>query len=661
MTRRVADIFDVNANNRSSWFRRWLSKPAGYISLAGLLLGGAALGDDAAWRASGSVDPAPDVLPPNLPISPLAPRPDEVVPPTVDTQPMWQARPSDSGLTWSTVRPTITQISSYAVESAPMPRLAATSRATPVTNAVRPVTSLVQVPVEQLLQLLSTSKASTPPPPAIVIPPTLSADSPSDVPKFIPPATDDPAPGSSFSKQLPPPKQMQPKRLPPIEPHDDKALSLTQPSSSQPSSQVWGVTTPSPTSLGPIQQLGHDTPPAMLPNKPGQFGSPNLTLTRDRQLLDLFQPRLGNDHERVLFPDGAASERRTLAQAEYLLWWVNAGAVPVLAATGRTLQSTGYLGQPGTEVLLGPGNFGSESRNGFRTRFGTSWETPFGERGLDMSCFVLGRQTSSILFDSSQYPTITRPFFAPNFNSEFAQLVAFPGLSTGALRIDNDSQLWGSDVNYRWLQCHTCDTRSEWFAGYRHLNLRESLQITEFIVAGPNAPDPVGTAIVVADQFITKNFFHGAQLGWSGGRTLGAISWDLRAALALGVTQQELNIRGDQIRQRPGERSELFTGGGLLAAGPNIGQFRQNRFSTVTEATFNLGYAITPVLRATLGYNVLYWSNVLRPGEQIDRVVDLTFVPNSLDVPRVTRRPLPLLSESGLWVHGLQFGLEARW
>jgi hypothetical protein len=52
---------------------------------------------------------------------------------------------------------------------------------------------------------------------------------------------------------------------------------------------------------------------------------------------------------------------------------------------------------------------------------------------------------------------------------------------------------------------------------------------------------------------------------------------------------------------------------------------------------------------------------VIRPGEQIDRVVDLSFVPNGPNVPQSTRRPLPLFKQSDLWAHGLQFGLEARW
>jgi hypothetical protein len=63
------------------------------------------------------------------------------------------------------------------------------------------------------------------------------------------------------------------------------------------------------------------------------------------------------------------------------------------------------------------------------------------------------------------------------------------------------------------------------------------------------------------------------------------------------------------------------------------------------------------------GYNFLYWNNVIRPGDQIDRTVDVTFVPNPpAGVPASGQnRPQPLFRQSDLWVNGIQFGAELRW
>src|SRR5439155_10872491 len=115
------------------------------------------------------------------------------------------------------------------------------------------------------------------------------------------------------------------------------------------------------------------------------------------------------------------------------------------------------------------------------------------------------------------------------------------------------------------------------------------------------------------------------------------------------------------LRARPGmTTADTFTGG-LLAVGPNLGRFTRDKFSVVPEASVKLGYWITPTVKASVGYNVLYWSNVIRPGDQIDRVVDLTFVPNGPAVPPSGQaRPQPLFKQSDLWAHGFQFGLEWR-
>ena len=463
----------------------------------------------------------------------------------------------------------------------------------------------------------------------------------------------EPAPpprANSTPNPLTPPRSLPPK------PSEPARVPVVPPSASGPG---WGE--------GPRLAVGGDLlepAPCPEPWHPGipvrhrTFGSPSLTLSRDYHVLDLFGLDLFAEPD-VVVGEGPAEDHSFL-QAEYLVWWMRAGTIPTLATTGRG-QSFGYLGQPGTDVLLGPGSFGETLRHGFRVRAGTFFDTCEPRWGIDGSFFFLGPRTTTAVLDSSAVPTIARPFFAPNFNQEFAELVAFPGLSTGTLRVEQESFLWGADVNLRSAICRTCSSRKEWFVGYRHLNLREDLSIAEFITAGPNAPDPAGTRIFVQDSFRTRNRFHGGQLGYAAGRSWGRVDVDVRASVALGVTHQELEIAGIQQRTRPGQTTQSFTGG-LLAVGPNRGEFDRNRFSVVPEATVNVGYVVTPTLRAYVGYNFLYWTNVLRPGEQIDRVVDLSVVPNAPPVPPSgLARPQPLFRDSDLWVQGIQFGLEFRW
>jgi hypothetical protein len=72
---------------------------------------------------------------------------------------------------------------------------------------------------------------------------------------------------------------------------------------------------------------------------------------------------------------------------------------------------------------------------------------------------------------------------------------------------------------------------------------------------------------------------------------------------------------------------------------------------------------VSPNLKVYAGYNFLYWSNVLRPGDQIDRTVDLTFVPNPPPgvPPSGQNRPTVPFTRSDFWAQGVQFGLEFRW
>src|SRR5205085_4276977 len=117
-----------------------------------------------------------------------------------------------------------------------------------------------------------------------------------------------------------------------------------------------------------------------------------------------------------------------------------------------------------------------------------------------------------------------------------------------------------------------------------------------------------------------QNTFHGGQLGGLVEQKWGRWSADVRGSVALGNTHQELNIQGTQLRLRPGMTTPDQFAGGLLAVGPNLGRFTRDRFSVVPEVSANVGYWFTPTWRAYVGYNLLYWTNVARPGEQIDRV-----------------------------------------
>jgi hypothetical protein len=404
-----------------------------------------------------------------------------------------------------------------------------------------------------------------------------------------------------------------------------------------------------------------------VPGKHGTFGSAGVRISKDypsvRDMMDHDSDWWGGFLIKTRDSDPATlATDRLQVQAEYLLWWVNSQRIPVLATTSLS-GGLGFLGQPGTTTLLGPGNFGNTLRNGMRLRAGY-WFDDCGTWGINGSYFFLGRQTTSQSLDSAAIPTITRPIFAPNFPGEFGEIVALPGLSTGTFNVRSSSTLWGFDANLRRALCKTCDYRSEIFVGYRFLGLNESLTMNESITALPgNATDPAGTRVTVTDRFQTQNRFNGGQIGYAAERIWNRVSLDGRASIAFGDTSQTVDISGSQTRLRPGMTTPDVFNGGLLATGPNLGHFNRDHFSVVPEISLNVGYWITPVIKAYVGYNMIYWSNVVRPGDQIDRAVDVTLVPNP--PPGVPFsglfRPQPTFHQSDLFVNGIQFGLMGRW
>ena len=63
----------------------------------------------------------------------------------------------------------------------------------------------------------------------------------------------------------------------------------------------------------------------------------------------------------------------------------------------------------------------------------------------------------------------------------------------------------------------------------------------------------------------------------------------------------------------------------------NRGRFETNRFSLVPEFGVTVGYQVTDWFRIYAGYNLLYIGDVMRPGDQMDRVVNTS---------QITRRPV---------------------
>jgi hypothetical protein len=238
--------------------------------------------------------------------------------------------------------------------------------------------------------------------------------------------------------------------------------------------------------------------------------------------------------------------------------------------------------------------------------------------------------------------------------------VAFPGEFSGSIASQaTTTGLLGTGFLFRGNLMCGGDYRVDLLGGYRYLRFADRLGIFENQTAAVGNPDLLvpGTQITAADQFQTRNDFHGADLGVSTDFRRGPMSFTLTGKLAVGFTQQDVDITGGTSVSVPGTPTLVSTGG-LLALSPNIGHHsRGSEVSVIPELEAKFGYQITPRLRATLGYTFIYWDNVVRAGDQVDRFVNPNLLPNS-GTTGGPPRPAFDFQRSNIWIQGLEVGME---
>jgi hypothetical protein len=346
--------------------------------------------------------------------------------------------------------------------------------------------------------------------------------------------------------------------------------------------------------------------------------------------------------------------------AEYLLWFIRGQNVPPLLTTGPLSSPLpGALGQPGTTVLSGNDVQANNPYSGLRLR-GVYWLDDCHKWGLDVGGFFLGSGTNNTSITSLGVPFLARPFTNALTGAQDIEAVAAPSGLAGTFSTTSTFFLYGAEANLRRNLLCGCNWFIDGFVGWRLLGLNESLSMTEnlAVVSSTNPSLPAGSTFVVNDRFGTSNLFNGGQIGLAGEYRLGRWFMNARTSIALGGTQQVVNISGFTTSAAPGIAATTLPGG-LLAQSSNIGSHTRSMVSFVEEVGFNVGYQFTNHIRGFVGYNFLFWSSVVRPAEQIDTVVNPNLIPPA--VGGGPARPQFSFNGSDFWVQGITAGFDIRW
>lgn len=353
--------------------------------------------------------------------------------------------------------------------------------------------------------------------------------------------------------------------------------------------------------------------------------------------------------------------------AEYLGWWQTGMDLPPLATTSvggavPPAGQAGVIGHPQTRTLFGGDEVLDDGFNGGRLQFGL-WLDQCRTWAVAGEFFGLSSRSEGFSASSNGDRVLTRPFINVLDGLNDAQIVAYPGIANGSLSAVATSELQGAGFHFRrqtnshtgcggGLLCTGCSmfhSRTDMLFGYRFLQLDESVGINELV----NGVNPVGV-FRINDQFDTVNKFNGFDMGMNYQRTRGPWSLDLLAKLAIGNTNQRVSIRGTTVIDGTAHQ------GGLLAQPSNIGTYSRDRFTILPELGAKVGFQLTHNLKLTGGYTMIFWSNVVRPGDQIDLGVNPDQLPPAIGNGSPAR-PEFVFRDSDYWVQGLSFGGEFTW
>jgi hypothetical protein len=385
-------------------------------------------------------------------------------------------------------------------------------------------------------------------------------------------------------------------------------------------------------------------------------------------------------HEPVLtFDTPPPSSKGIWFGAEYLLWRIKDGPNPAPLATlgDPTAETPGAIGQPGTVVIMGASDIDYGNFSGGRFTTGC-WLDQEKNWGVEISGFLLEKKADgqALSSDANGNPQIFRPLNDPDFG-ESTFFVSDPGFTVGSIALSSSSQLWGAEANVLATLFRNYKCRFTLLAGFRYLGLNERIDVstlqttlTDVSLCSAIEPGsiavPTGTVIGVRDSFETSNQFFGGQFGARAEWFLSSKCFvEVRGQVALGLNHQVIDINGLTTQIEPGRFPVLVPAGVLAtrtnASNTNLGHHTKNVFSVVPETQVRLGWQWNTYFRTWVGYDFLYMSNVVRPGNQISRTIDFLAIPTSCafdpDCPCEFPAPPPFAS-SGFWAQGVTFGFS---
>ncbi len=358
-------------------------------------------------------------------------------------------------------------------------------------------------------------------------------------------------------------------------------------------------------------------------------------------------------------------------------------------SVGYWLDPEQHFGIEGGYFFLGLGQNSPAASNG-----SPSLVIPYFNAGTGQAAaYTIAQQptTTSI----SQFVNTTPGVFVHLFDTTTTTA------STGNVSVRSSGNLQAFDANGIYNALNTDGWRLDLLAGFRYAALNENLIISSSVttnqsittvfepalnltINGQPILDATATVNSRTDAYNARNSFYGGQIGVRNEFMFDRFSLFVGAQVGLGNMSESLLINGytdsatissitpTMPLPLAGIPLTVPTGaaavtsktvtqtiGGFFAQPGNIGSYHRNVFAVMPEGDFKVAYRITDNITGTIGYSFVYMSSVVRPGDQVDRIINPTLLtsPTTSGVAKSTFA----MASTEFWAQGLTFGVAFRY
>jgi hypothetical protein len=362
-----------------------------------------------------------------------------------------------------------------------------------------------------------------------------------------------------------------------------------------------------------------------------------------------------------------------LFTAEWLHWWVHK-SLPPIVTIDPTGSGNAILFQPNTGVVFGS-NKDSEEHDGVRFSAGYWFDgMPF---AVETNIYALLERGTRVDLssDANGFPSLGRPVFDVLRNEETVLQISAPGQFAGKVQASSETQLFSADANVvADVTPWSCWWKPNLVVGFRYLDLQENLNVSQQslildqgVLGFLGSTLGPGNSVSVTDTFTTRNQFLGGQIGTRADWEQGHLYMNFAGTVGLGMTHQAVSANGSTTFQgfsngSPPTPINVTVPGGLLALTSNMGRITHDEFSVVPEVGMTVGWHLAKWWDIYAGYSFIYWSGVLRPGQEVDRSVNPNFLPAStlFGIGVGADRPSLTLHQTDFWAHGLNVGMAFK-